>query len=59
MEGKDHNKKVEWINNKETELRMLEEGTQVNIHLDGFKATLKKIANRKTSGLGGIHGFWL
>ena len=41
----------------ETELRMLEVGPKVNIHLDGFKATLKKIANWKTSGLDSIHRF--
>ena len=35
-------KKAEWINNMETELRMLEEGSQGNIHLDTLKATLKK-----------------
>ena len=35
----------------ESELRMLEEGLQVNIHSDGLKATLKKIANWKTTGL--------
>ena len=42
----------------ETELRMLEEGPQVNIHPDGLKPTLKKIANWKTPGLGGTHRFW-
>ena len=57
-ERKDHNKKAEWISNTETELRMLEECPQVNLHLDGLKATFKKIANWKTSGLDGIHGFW-
>ena len=57
-EQKDHNKKAEWINNIETELRMLEEGSQVNIYPDGLKATLKKIANWKTPGLDDIHGFW-
>ena len=41
----------------ETELRMLEEGPQVNIHPDGLKATLKKIVNGKTPNLDGIHGF--
>ena len=56
-EQKDHNKTVDWINSKEIELQMLEVGPQVNIHTDGLKATLKKIANRKTPGLDGIHGF--
>ena len=41
-----------------TELRMLEEGPQGNIHSDGFKVTLKKISNWKTPGLDDIHGFW-
>ena len=31
-----------------TELRMLEEGLQVNIHPDTLKVTLKKISNWKT-----------
>ena len=31
----------------EIKLRMLEEGPQVNTHLDGLKATLKKIVNWK------------
>ena len=44
-EQKDHNKKAERINNMETEMQMLEEGTQVNIHPNELKATLKKIAN--------------
>ena len=42
----------------ETDLQMLEEGSQVNMHLDGLKATLKNITNWKTSGLEGIHKFW-
>ena len=37
---------------------MLEEGPLVNIHSDGVKATLKKIAHWKIPGLHGIHGFW-
>ena len=46
-ERKDHNKEAEWINNMETELRILEEGPQVEIHLDAFKATLKKYQTGK------------
>ena len=42
----------------EIELRMLEEDPQVNIHPEGISVTLKKIANRKTPGFNGIHGFW-
>ena len=34
-------KKVKWIN-IETELQMLKESPQVNIHSDGIKATLKE-----------------
>ena len=30
---------------------MLEEGPRINIHPNGLKATLKKIANMKTPGL--------
>ena len=56
-ERKDHNKKAEWINNMETDLQMLEEGPQVNIHPDALKATLKKVANWKTPGLDSIRGF--
>ena len=57
-ERKAHKKEAERINNMETELQMLEESPQVNIHPDGFKATLKKISNWKTPSHGGIHGFW-
>ena len=38
----------------EIDLRMLEEGPQVNIHPDKPNATLKHITNGKTPGLGGI-----
>ena len=41
-----------------TELRMYEEGPQMKVHPDGLKAILKKIANWKTAGLDGLHGFW-
>ena len=41
-ERRNHNENAEWINNMETELQRLEEGSQVNIHPDGLKATLKK-----------------
>ena len=40
-------KKAEWINNMETELRILEEDILVEIPLDAHKATLKKIPERK------------
>ena len=42
----------------ETELQMLEEDLQMNTHLEGLTVTLKKIANWKSPGLDGIHGFW-
>ena len=43
----------------ETELQMLEEVPQVNIHPDRLKAAIKKIANwKKKPVLDGIHGFW-
>ena len=47
MERKDHNKKAEWINNMETELRTLEEGSKVNIHADALKSILKKYQTGK------------
>ena len=43
----------------ETKLQILEEDTPVNIHPDRRKATLKKIANWKISGLDGITDFGL
>ena len=42
----------------ETELQMLEEGPQGNIHPERLKATLKKMANWKTPGFDDIYGFW-
>ena len=56
-ERKDHNKKAKWIY-METDLRIFEEDLQVNIHTDGLKATLKKIANWKAPGINSIRGFW-
>ena len=46
-------------NNMETELRMLERVRQGNLHADKVQATHKKLANWKTPGVDGIHGFWL
>ena len=34
-----HEKKAEWINNMETELQMLKESRNVNIHADALKST--------------------
>ena len=42
----------------ETELRMFEEGLQVNIHSYGLTATLKRIANWENPSLDGVHIFW-
>ena len=54
-ERKDPNKEAEWINNMETELQILEEGTPLNIHTDELKPTLKKYQTGKNPGLDGIH----
>ena len=42
----------------ETGLQMSGEGPQVNIHPNRLQTTLKKVANWKTPGLDGIHGFY-
>ena len=42
----------------EKELQSVKESPKLNIHIDSLKVTLKKIPNRKTLGLDGIHGFW-
>ena len=42
-----------------TQLRMLKEGPQVNIHPDRLKAIFKKVSNWKTPNLDGVHGFSL
>ena len=41
----------------ETELRMHEEGPQLNIEPNALKATLKKISNLKTPRFDNIHEF--
>ena len=41
-ELKDHNRKIEEMNNMEQELQGLEEGTETIIHLLSIRATLKK-----------------
>ena len=51
-------KKAEWINKMETKLWKLEEGPKVEIHLDAFNTTFKKIPKWKTTGLECAHGFW-
>ena len=40
------------------ELQRLKEGPKVKIHLDLFRATLKKVPNWKMPGYDGIHGSW-
>ena len=54
MQKIDHERNAEWMNNINKELEEIEEGSQVNIHLDLPRATLKKIPNLKTPGFDGI-----
>ena len=56
--NKNHNKRVEWVNNITRELKGLEEGPKAEIQIDLLKTTLKGILNWKTPGHDGIHGFW-
>ena len=58
MATKKHNGKTEWINNMTKELKGLEEGPKVEIHIDLLKTTLKRKSNWKTPNHDGIHGFW-
>ena len=51
---KKHNENAEWINIITREL----EGLETEIHIDLLKTALKRIANWKTPGHDGIHGFW-
>ena len=55
---KQHNEKAEWINHITRELDQLKEDPKAEIHTDLLKTTLKKVANWKTSGHDGLHGFW-
>ena len=57
-EEKEHNRNAEWINKMKNELKGIEEGPKVDIHLDSLRITLKKIAYWKTPGYDGIYGFW-
>ena len=57
-EGREHNRKVKWINNMEKELQGLEEAPKAKIRLNLLRATLKKVPNLKTPGHDGIHGYW-
>ena len=40
------------------EFQRLEEGPEVDIHLDSQRSILKKIQNWKTPGFDGIKGLW-
>ena len=55
---KKQNENAEWINNITRELEGLEEGPKMEIHVDLFKTTLKRISKWKAPGHDGIHGFW-
>ena len=55
---KKHNENAEWINNITRELDGLEEGPEMEIHVDLLRTTLKRISNWKKPGYDGIHGFW-
>ena len=54
---KKHNENSKWINNITRELKGLEEGPKMEIHIDLFKTTLKRISNWKAPCHNGIHGF--
>ena len=54
---KKHNENAEWINDITRELDTLEEGYEMEIHVDLLKTALKRISNGKASGHDGIHGF--
>ena len=55
---KKHNQNAGWINNITRELEGLEDGPEIEIHVDLLKTTLKRISNWKVPGHDGIHGFW-
>ena len=56
-EPKKHHENAEWINNITRELEGLEEGPEMEIHVDLLKTTLKRISNWKAPGHDGMHGF--
>ena len=39
---KEHNKKAEWIDNKEKELQVFEDIPEVDVHLVSYRPTVKK-----------------
>ena len=57
LERKEHNRKTEWINNTEKELKGIEKCPKAKILLDYLKAILKKRPNLKTPDCDGIHGY--
>ena len=57
-QSREHNKKAELINNIAKELKGLEEGSKVKMHINLLRKRLKKISNWKAPGYDGIHGFW-
>ena len=56
---KKNNENAELINNITRELDGLEEGPEMEIHVDLLRTTLKRISNWKAPGHDGIYGFWL
>ena len=57
-ERREHNRRVEWINNMEKELQGLEKGHNAKIYLNSLRATFKKVPNWKTPGHDVIYGYW-
>ena len=55
---KKHNENAEGINNITRELDGLEEGPEMEIHVNLLKTTIKRISNWKAPDHDGIHGFW-
>ena len=55
---KEHNENAEWINNIIRELDGLDEGPEMETHVDLLRTTLKRISHWKAPGHVGIHGFW-
>ena len=46
---KDDKRNGAWINNTKKALKELEEGSNVNVHLNSFRATFKKLENAWTT----------
>ena len=61
--NKKHNENAEWINNITRELKGLEVGPKMEIHIDILKTSLitairNEYQTEKTPRHDGIHGFW-